>query len=313
MTFGQNMKFYREEKRMSLDKLSRLTDIPVFRLGTYESDVKIPIERVKRRIANALKVSPYELDKIPTDTYEGLFPYLYTILRERKVLLKRSETGEILLTFQYPCLNMFLKKWNAKQKAGEDLTQFFRKETCTISTARCVSQKYKFSSKKDILVFYRTASDMSERQLAQKADVTVGWIQNFENGQKLPSERVWRKLTEALCIFPELPLVTSEADMVQILIAVSQKAKIQFFEEDETVSINFDAPILKQFLEDIYYFKVVIMHLKTESKKSKTPENHQLLNERSGKVEYEMQTVCYKYMVKQESGSEKWKNILLSE
>lgn len=310
MTFGQNMKFYREEKRISLDKLSRLTDIPVFRLRAYESDAKIPIERVKRRIANALKVSLYELDRIPTDTYEELFPYLYTMLREKKVMLKRSETGEILLTFQYPRLNMFLKKWNTKQTAGEDLTQFFKTETCTISTMRCVSQKYNFSSKKEILVFYRTASDMSEAQLAQKADVTVGWIQNFENGEKQPSERVWGKLTEALCIFPELPLVTSEADMVQILIAVSQKAKIQFFEEEKTISINFDAPILKQFLEDVYYFKVAIMHLETEAKKSMTPENYQLLNERSEKVEYEMQTVCYKYMVKQESGSEKWKNIL---
>ena len=132
----------------------------------------------------------------------------------------------------------------------------------------------------------------------------------FENGEKQPSERVWGKLTEALCIFPELPLVTSEADMVQILIAVSQKAKIQFFEEEKTISINFDAPILKQFLEDVYYFKVAIMHLETEAQKSMTPENYQLLNERSEKVEYEMQTVCYKYMVKQESGSEKWKNIL---
>jgi transcriptional regulator with XRE-family HTH domain len=313
MTFGQNMKFYREEKKISLDKLFRLTDIPVFRLKTYESDAKIPIERVKRRIANALKVSVYGLDKIPTDTYEELFPYLYTMLREKKVLLKRSDTGEILLAFQYPRLNMFLKKWNLKQKTEEDLTQFFRKETCTISTMRCVSQKYNFSSKKEILVFYRTASDMSEKQLAQKADVTVGWIQNFEDGQKLPSERVWEKLAEALCIFPELPLVASEADMVQILIAVSQKAKIQFIEENETISINFDAPILKQLLEDIYYFKIAIMHLESELKKSITKENQQLLNERLNAVEYEMQTICYKYMVKQESGSEKWRNILLSE
>lgn len=298
MTFAENMKYYRTQKGVDMQRLFLLTDIPVFILKRYETGKKKPRMETKERIAHALKLSIYALDEIQTD-YETLFSYLYALISKDKIKLQYSEKHKaVMFAFQEKSLKKFLKKWDGTWT--ESKKEVLKEEACIVSRIKGYENYETEKTIAELLVEYRKLSGMSCEKLAEKADTRAGWIKLFENGQKGIMEDTWKKLSKALHVFPKIPQIKTYADVAYVLMALSKKMALKIYEEENVVLVGFQDPIMQDLLKEIFEINFAINHLEKESEKSKTEENHKLLSERAERLSYKRQTTCYDWMIKME-------------
>lgn len=124
MTIGDKLKQARQLRGLTQQQLGDMVNLPAFRIGQYETDIRTPKESLLKEFCNVLNVPMEFFQNRHIDTYVDVLHALFELEKTfdlRVIELDDSQSStKYAICFDNKSINTFLESWiHEKEKSLE--------------------------------------------------------------------------------------------------------------------------------------------------------------------------------------------------